>query len=101
MASLFREFFIDVSPEVRIRVRRSQPPPPISYAITLESLSDGGWSTVRLWDNADGIDLHHEHPYSRDGAKQPPILHEFSTPNDAMAAAIERAKSIADAIVGQ
>src|SRR3954471_7463108 len=101
MPSPFREFFIDLNPVLRIRVRRSQPPPPIDYAITLEFLDLGRWSTIRLWDNADGIDLHHEHTYTRNGGKQPPIIHNFATPNDAMAAAIEQAKLLADAIVGQ
>jgi len=101
MVSSFREFFIDLSPDLRIRVRRSQPPPPLSYAITLEVLDLGKWSTVRLWDNADGIDLHHEHSHTRSGGKQPPIVHDFPTPNDAIAAAIEQAKLRADAIVGQ
>ena len=35
-------------------------PPPVSYAIVLESLEDGEWTTVRLWDNADVVDEHHQ-----------------------------------------
>jgi hypothetical protein len=43
-----REIFIDVELGIRIRYRRSEPPPPVSYAIVLESLEDGEWTTVRL-----------------------------------------------------
>jgi hypothetical protein len=40
--------------------------PPTSYAITLELLDDGQWTTVPLWDNADDVDEPHEHgPLSR------------------------------------
>ncbi len=99
MTDLFREAFIDLRPDLRIRFRRSPPPPPVSYAITLEALDGGKWSTVRLWDNADGVDLHHEHPHTRDDGKQPPIFHDFATPNDAMAAAIEKAKRSAEAFM--
>ena len=28
----------------------------MSYAIVLEILEDGEWTTVRLWDNADAVD---------------------------------------------
>jgi hypothetical protein len=31
-----REIFIDLASDLRIRYRRSNPPPPIDYAITLE-----------------------------------------------------------------
>lgn len=57
-----REIFIDVAPDIRIRYRRSEPPPPVPYAITLEAFEGGDWTTVRLWDNADAVDEHHEEP---------------------------------------
>lgn len=88
MAQDEREVFIDIEPAIRIRFRRSEAPPPVSYAITLECRVDDRWTTVRLWDNADAIDEHHEHAYTRDGGKQGPKVHKFDSPNDAMAAAI-------------
>ena len=94
-----REIFIDVKPDIRIRYRRSETPPPASYAIVLESLEGGEWTAVRLWDNADAVDEHHEHEYTRAGGKQAPAVLDFSSPNEAMAAAIKRAKADAPEIV--
>jgi len=96
-----REIFIDVKPSIRIRFRRSEPPPPISYAITLESLEDGEWRTVRLWDNADAVDEHHEHEHTKTGGKQTAAILDFDSPNQAMAAAIRKAKGEAPEIVRQ
>lgn len=96
-----REIFIDVERGIRIRFRRSEPPPPVSYAITLESLEDGEWRTVRLWDNADGVDEHHEHEHTRTGGKQAATFLDFASPNVAMAAAIGKAKREAPEIVRQ
>jgi hypothetical protein len=86
-------------PSARIRFRRSEAPPPFSYAITLELLESEGWQAVRLWDNADDLDEHHEHAYTRNGGKQPPTIHRFATINEAMASAIEDAKRNAAEIV--
>lgn len=94
-----REVFIDLEPGRRIRFRRSEAPPPISYAITLEIIEDGGWTTIRLWDNADDVDEHHEHAHTKEGGKQPPTILDFKTDNDAMAAAIRKAKAEASEIV--
>lgn len=88
-----REVFIDLEPDVRIRYCRSESPPPVSYAITLEVFVDGRWTIVRLWDNADAIDEHHEHEYTRAEGKQPPTVLPFSSVNEAMAAAIRRART--------
>jgi hypothetical protein len=96
-----REVFIDLEPGLRIRFRRSQAPPPVSYAITLESFEQGRWTAVRLWDNADGIEEHHEHRYTRKGGKQAPTVHEFASANEAMATAIGKAKMEAEEIVRQ
>lgn len=96
-----REVFIDLEPELRIRFRRSEAPPPVSYAITLECLVEGRWTTLRLWDNADHVDEHHEHEYTRTGGKQTPEVHRFDSINDAMAAAIRKAKAEAQEIVRQ
>jgi len=54
---------------------------------------------VPLWDNADDVDEHHEHAYARNGGKQPPTILEFESGNDAMAAAIRKAKDEAKEIV--
>jgi hypothetical protein len=96
-----REIFIDVEPGIRIRYRRSESPPPTSYAITLESFTDGEWTTVRLWDNADAVDEHHEHKYTRADGKQLPAILTFSSSNEAMSAAIRKAKAEAPEIVRQ
>lgn len=101
MVSTDREIFIDVAPDIRIRYRRSEPPPPVSYAITLESLEEGEWTVVRLWDNADCVDEHHEHEHRRSSGKQRPAVLDFDSVNAAMAAAIRKAKTRAPEIVRQ
>jgi hypothetical protein len=63
--------------------------------------SEREWTTVRLWDNADVVDEHHEHEYTRAGGKQAPDILEFSSSNEAMAAAIRKAKTETPAIVRQ
>lgn len=90
-------------PGARIRYRRSEAPPPFLYAITLEVMGEGGygWRTVRLWDNADRPDEHHEHVHTRGGGKQYPRILEFDSTNDAMAAAVATAKRNAGEIVRQ
>lgn len=94
-----REVFIDLESGLRIRFRRSEAPPPVSYAITLELLENDDWTTVRLWDNADDVGEHHEHTHTREGGKQPPTILDFESGNDAMAAAIRKAKDEAGEIV--
>jgi hypothetical protein len=101
VASKGREIFIDVEPDIRIRYRRSESPPPVSYAIVRESLEDGEWTIVRLWDNADVVDEHHEHEYTRAAGKQAPAILDFSSSNEAMAAAIRKAKTEAPEIARQ
>ncbi len=69
--------------------------------ITLESLEDGEWTTVRLWDNADAVDEHHEHEHTKTGGKQAATILDCDSPNVAMAAAIRKAKGKALEIVRQ
>jgi hypothetical protein len=88
-----REVFIDLELDVRIRYCRSESPPPIRYAIMLEVLIEGHWTTIRLWDNADALDEHHEHEYTRVEGKQAPTVLPFGSVNDAMAAAIRKARA--------
>jgi hypothetical protein len=86
-----REVFLDLDLTARIRYCRSEHHAEIEYAVMLEVLIDGNWVTVRLWDNADALDEHHEHRYTRSEGKQSPAKLEFATTNDAMAAAIRKA----------
>jgi hypothetical protein len=59
------------------------------------------WETVRLWDNADAIDEHHEHRYTRTDGKQAPTILGFDSVNEAMAAALDKAKAEAPEMVRQ
>ena len=86
-----REIFIELDLTVRLRYCRSDHPPPIEYAVMLEALIDGEWTTIALWDNADALDEHHEHRYTQSEGKQEPAMLEFGTTNEAMAAAIRKA----------
>jgi len=99
----WRETFHEVKAlrRAHIRYRRSAPPPPFSYAVTLEVVEEGKLHTVRLWDNADSVHEHHEHIYTRGGGKQDPLIMEFASPNEAMAAAIAKAKREAGEMVRQ
>jgi hypothetical protein len=90
-----------LEPGVRVRYRRSEPPPPYTYAITVEAEERGIWQTVRLWDNADDVNEHHVHQYSRSGGKETPMILEFDTINEAMAAAKVEARMRAAEIVRQ
>lgn len=85
----------------RVRFRRSEAPPPFWYAVTLELIDGDRLRTVRLWDNADALDEHHEHVYTQAGGKHDPALLEFASTNEAMAAAIDSAKLNAAEMVRQ
>ena len=61
---------------------------PIGYAITLRVRRRGGWRTVHLFDNAHGVEEHHEHRYVGD-VKQPPCITRGPV-NAAMAAAMQK-----------
>lgn len=88
-------------PYVRVRYRRSEPPPPYTYAVTLEVKEEGVWQTVRLWDNADDVHEHHVHEYTRIEGKQEPVIREFNSINEAMAVATFEARRRTKEIVRQ
>jgi hypothetical protein len=85
-----REVFIDITAGVRIRYGRSERLP-FRYAIVLEARIDDAWTTIHLWDNAHEAEEHHEHEYTRSEGKLVPLVHAFSSTNEAMAAAMTRA----------
>jgi hypothetical protein len=89
-------------PSIRVRWRRSEAPPPYTYAITVEAEEEGAaWTTVRLWDNADEVHEHHMHEYTRQEGKQSPVILKFNSINEAMAAANQEARQNAQKIVGK
>jgi hypothetical protein len=96
-----REIVIKSEPGVRVRYRRSEPPPPYTYAITVEVEENGGWQTVRLWDNADDVNEHHMHKYTRREGKQRPVILSFESVNEAMATAFAEARGNTAEIVRQ
>jgi hypothetical protein len=67
----------------------------------LEVIVEGRWATVCLWDNADAVDDHHEHEYTRQDGKQQPTTLRFPSVNQAMAAAVAKARSEWRAILGR
>jgi len=97
-----RETVDEVEPGVRVRYCRSEPPRPYTYAITVEvEVDKDTWTTVRLWDNADDVNEHHMHEYTRQEGKQEPVISDFASVNEAMAAAHDEARERAKEIVRQ
>jgi len=96
-----REIVIKNEPGARVRYRRSEPPPPYTYAITVEVEEDGSWQTARLWDNADDVNEHHMHEYTRKEGKQKPVILSFESVNEAMATAFAEAREKTAEIVRQ
>jgi hypothetical protein len=96
-----REVINKLESGVRVRYCRSEPPPPYTYAVTLEVKEEGAWQTVRLWDNADDVHEHHVHEYTRMEGKQEPVIREFNSINEAMAVAIFEARRRTKEIVRQ
>lgn len=92
MVATPREVLDEVEPDIRVRYLRSEPPPPYTYAVTVEVKESGIWQTVRLWDNADDMNEHHLHRYTRQEGKQSPEILEFKSINEAMATAKKEAK---------
>jgi len=87
-------------PSIRVRWRRSQGPPPYTYAVTVEvEEGEAVWTTVRLWDNADDVHEHHMHEYTRREGKRSPAILKFDSINEAMAAANQEARQNAQEIV--
>ncbi|HEU4706392.1 MAG TPA: hypothetical protein VFS64_04300 [Solirubrobacterales bacterium] len=102
VATELEVIFRTEKPGVRVRWRRSQAPPPYTYAVTVEVEHEKDvWRTVRLWDNADAVDEHHVHEYTGEEGKQDPIIRSFKAINEAMAAAIAEARRNAVEIVRQ
>lgn len=93
MVATEREVLTKIDAGVRVRYRRSEPPPPYTYAITLEVYEESAWKTVRLWDNADDVHEHHVHEYTRQEGKQSPVIRQFDSVNEAMATANEEARN--------
>lgn len=93
MVATPREVLDEVAPGVRVRYCRSEPPPPYTYAVTVEvRLAKESWAGVRLWDNADDVNEHHMHRYTGQEGKQSPKILEFESVNEAMAAAKKEAR---------
>lgn len=101
MVATPREILNEVEPGVRVRFRRSEPPPPYTYAISVEVKEEGVWHTVRLWDNADDVFEHHVHSYTQQEGKQKPMIRDFDSINEAMAAADFEARKKTAEIVRQ
>lgn len=101
MVATQREALFEITADIRVRYRRSEPPP-YTYSVTVEAEEDEGkWVTVRLWDNADDVYEHHVHEYNRQGEKQKPTIRDFGSVNQAMATANAEARGKAEEIVGQ
>jgi hypothetical protein len=97
-----REVVDEVAPGIRARYRRSEPPRPYTYAITVEvEVGEDVWTTVRLWDNADDVHEHHVHEYTRHEGKRKPTIRKFDSVNAAMAVANAEAREKAREIVRQ
>jgi hypothetical protein len=89
-------------PFIRVRYRRSEAPPPYTYAVTVETEErEGLWTTVRLWDNADDVHEHHVHEYTREEGKQKPLIRAFDSINQAIATAIAEARENPSEVVRQ
>jgi hypothetical protein len=89
-------------PSIRVRYRRSEAPPPYTYAVTVEAeIGEGLWTTVRLWDNADDVHEHHVHEYTREEGKQKPLIRAFASINAAIATAISEAREDPSEVVRQ
>jgi hypothetical protein len=93
-----KSFFIPQEPGVRIRYQSDRGRQP-HYAVLLEAELDGQWTTVRCWDNADSVDEHHMHRYSKVEGKQPATRFSHGTCNDARKEAIEAAKANYEAVI--
>jgi hypothetical protein len=97
-----REVVDEVAPGIRVRYRRSEPPRPYTYAVTVEvGVGEDIWTTVRLWDNADDVHEHHVHEYTRREGKRKPTIRRFDSVNEAIAVANEEARKRAKEIVRQ
>lgn len=84
--------------DLRISARYTAGPRP-DYAVSLLALVEGRWTTIRLWDNSHGTDVHHMHRYTRAGGKRPPEIEPHPSPRRALAAAFAACNTRAVAIL--
>lgn len=97
-----REVLHQIEPGIRVRYCRSEPPPPYTYAVTVEAeVAQESWTVVRLWDNADDVNEHHVHRYTQQEGKQSPEILSFKSINEAMAVANDEAREGGKVIVEQ
>ena len=62
-------------------------------------MQDGGWQTIRSWDNSDAQDEHHMHRHTRAGGKQTATVLVRPAVNEAIHTAIEDARCGWEAIL--
>jgi len=55
-------------------------------------VAEQSWTAVRLWDNADDVNEHHMHRYTRQEGKQSPEILNFKSVNEAIAASKKEAQ---------
>jgi hypothetical protein len=88
----------DLDPRTRVVVRRSVAGSgTLTYAVTLLAYDDGLWHTIRLFDNAHG--MNEMHRYTRTGGKQPAAVFHLGTAREAVEAAEEEVRQRWQAMV--
>jgi len=72
--------FIPLEPGVPIRYQSDRGREP-RYAVLLEAEVEAHWTTIRCWDNADAVDEHHMHRYTRQAGKDVASRYSYGTCN--------------------
>jgi hypothetical protein len=93
-----KSVFIPLEPGARVRYLADRGREP-RYAVLLETEVGGDWTTVRCWDNADRVDEHHMHRYTRQGGKEVATRFSYGTCNDARKEAIGAARTSYEAMI--